>query len=69
MEQFLQNYFTPIIILVIWSLIWKGLALWKSARAGQMAWFVVLLVINTLGILEMLYIFIFSRKQNPPQTI
>jgi len=50
-----------LIILIIWSLIWKGLALWKSARLNQPVWFVALLVVNTLGILEILYLFIFSK--------
>lgn len=51
-----------IIIILIWSLIWKGLALWKAARKGDEGWFIVFLIINTLGILEILYIYIFSRS-------
>ncbi len=47
----------------IWSLAWKGIALWKSARLNKMWWFIPLLVINTMGILEILYIFIFSEKR------
>lgn len=50
-------------LLLIWSIAWKGLALWKSARAGSKVWFVVLLVINTLGILEILYLYVFSKKR------
>jgi len=46
---------------LLWSLAWKGVALWKAARAGSKPWFIVLLVVNTLGILEMLYIFVFSK--------
>ena len=49
-------------IVLIWSLFWKGMALWKAAREGSKVWFVVLLVVNTLGILEILYIYVFSRK-------
>jgi len=49
--------------LIIWSMIWKGISLWKAARAGSKNWFIALLVINTLGILEILYIFVFSKKQ------
>ena len=48
-------------LIMIWSLLWKGLALWKSARKGNLVWFILLLVINTAGILEILYIFIFSK--------
>jgi len=49
--------------LIIWSLAWKGIALWKAARAGSKKWFIALLIINTLGILEILYIFVFSKKE------
>ncbi len=49
-------------IVVIWSIVWKGLALWKSARAGSNIWFIVFLVVNTLGILEILYLYVFSKK-------
>jgi len=50
-----------IAVLIIWTLIWKGLALWKSARLIQPIWFIILLVVNTAGILEILYIFFFSN--------
>jgi hypothetical protein len=46
-----------IILAVAWSLIWKGLALWRAARRGDMWWFVAFLVIHTLGLLEIIYIF------------
>jgi methionyl-tRNA synthetase len=49
-------------LLVIWSITWKGFALWKSAREGSKIWFIVFLIINTLGILEILYLYIFSKK-------
>ena len=48
----------PILILL------KGLALWRAARNNSKAWFVVLLLVNTLGLLEILYIAVFGRKKN-----
>ncbi|MCX6746478.1 MAG: DUF5652 family protein [Candidatus Parcubacteria bacterium] len=63
MEQFLNQYQWLLILALIWSLIWKGLALWKSARRGEEGWFIVLLVVNTLGILEILYLYVFSQKK------
>jgi len=42
---------------VLWSIFWKGLALWHSGQRGNVLWFVLLLVINTLGILEIIYLF------------
>ncbi|RJQ13790.1 hypothetical protein C4553_02720 [Candidatus Parcubacteria bacterium] len=63
----MMNWFTPwgwfgFWALLIWSLVWKGLALWKAARSGSKEWFVALLVINTVGILEILYLYVFSKK-------
>lgn len=40
----------------IWSSIWKGLALWVTARRNQSSWFIFLLIFNTLGIVEILYL-------------
>ena len=49
--------------ILIWSLVWKGLALWKAARKNSLVWFIILLVVNTVGILEILYIFVFSKME------
>tara|TARA_Y100000310_G_C20332697_1_gene646035 strand:+ start:96 stop:401 length:306 start_codon:yes stop_codon:yes gene_type:complete len=48
-------------IISIWTLVWKGFALWKSAQKKSIPWFIILLIFNTVGILEILYIFIFSK--------
>jgi hypothetical protein len=55
---------TGIILISIWSLIWKGFALWKSAQLSDKWWFIALLLINTAGILDILYIYIFSKKKS-----
>ena len=52
-----------IAIAVLWTLPWKGVALWRSANKKDKWWFIILLLVNTLGILEILYIFIFSKLQ------
>jgi len=62
--QNLQNivdseWFIP---LLIWTIIWKGIALWKCGRNNQLHWFIAILIINTVGILEMIYIFFFQQK-------
>lgn len=44
-------------ILLLWVIFWKGLALWHSGRKGHAWWFLALLFINTLGILEIVYLF------------
>jgi len=56
--------FVPIIILVVlWTIVLKGFALWFSARAGQRNWFIALLILNTLGILELVYLIWFRPKK------
>ena len=52
-----------IAIILIWSIGWKLLALWKSARKGHLAWFIVMGLINFVGIIEILYIFVFSKMK------
>lgn len=44
-------------LLMIWTIVWKGLALWHSAGRKQGWWFIALLLVNTLGILEIFYLF------------
>ena len=55
------------LVLLLWSFIWKGIALWKAARNGSKAWYVVMLVVNTVGILEIVYIFFFSKRKAQQQ--
>jgi hypothetical protein len=61
-QTFIDN---PLIalLLALWVLPWKGVALWKAVKNGSKPWFIVLLILNTLGILEILYIFIFGKKK------
>ena len=50
-----------LIVILVWSTVWKLLALWKAARKTHIAWFIIIGVVNLVGILEILYIFIFSE--------
>jgi hypothetical protein len=50
------------VLLAAWSLVWKGWALWIAAHKEQKVWFVVFLIVNTVGILEIFYIFYFSKQ-------
>lgn len=51
-----------LLLFVTWSLTWKGLALWRAAELRSKPWFIALLLVNTVGILEILYIYIFSKR-------
>ena len=59
-ETFLGLWIIPILL---WSIPWKGVALWKAARNSHKWWFIILLVVNTLAILEIIYIYAISRKK------
>lgn len=69
MEQALLGVH-PLTLLAIflWTLPWKAWALWLAARRGDLWWFLVLIVVSTLGILEMIYIF-FVAKQSDTRTV
>lgn len=57
-------FFSPLVLFLIlaWTIPWKGVALWRAARNNQKGWFIALLILNTLAILEIIYIFYFSKK-------
>ena len=50
-------------LVMFWVLPWKGYALWLAARQTHKKWFVILLVVNTLAILDIIYIFFVGRKK------
>lgn len=62
MDFFIRNQWI-IWVLILWMIPWKGVALWKSARNGHKGWFVALLLINTLAILDVVYIVFFSGEK------
>ncbi len=45
-----------IIILALWTFFWKGLAMWHAARKKNGIWFVILMIFNTIGILDIYYL-------------
>lgn len=63
MEEFLTQSQWIIWLAIIWTLPWKGIALWQAAKKSQKRWFIALFVLNTLAILPILYIFVFSKKK------
>lgn len=62
MEEFILNNPWVIWLAIIWTLPWKGVALWKSAQNNHLGWFIALLLVNTLGLLEIIYIFAIGNK-------
>ena len=54
-----------LVLLLLWTLPWKGIALWRAAGNKHLWWFVAIFLVNTLAILEIIYIFAFSKKKEP----
>jgi len=54
-----------LIPLIIWELIWKDIALWRCGRNNQMRWFIAILILNTIGILPIIYLKFFQKKRWP----
>jgi hypothetical protein len=52
-----------IIILAIWDVVWKLIAMWIAGRNNHLAWFICIALFNTIGILPIIYILI-QRKKN-----
>ncbi len=50
-------------VVMVWSTVWKLIAFWKSARNNQLVWFILFGIVNTLGILEIIYITLFQKKR------
>jgi Family of unknown function (DUF5652) len=50
-------------VLIVWELVWKGIGMWKAARHSQKAWYVMILVLSTIGILPITYIFFFQKEK------
>lgn len=53
------------IVVIAWTFAWKGIAWWRAARKGHVLWFVAFFLVHTFGILEMLYVFLFSKMKLP----
>ena len=66
METLISNplFILAIVLLGFWELVWKGIALWKTGRENQLAWFVCILIFNTLGILPIIYLLFFQKKES-----
>jgi len=65
MKQFLIENQWLILLTICWVLPWKAVALWRAAKNNHKIWFIVLFLLNTLGVLEIVYIFGFSKKSTP----
>jgi len=74
-----ENYFNDfgiqygtfglLIPLAILDLTLRGFALWRSAKKNQNIWFVALLIVNSMGILPLIYLTLNrDQKEDPKKT-
>ena len=61
--NFLLENSGVVLLIALWTLPWKGVALWKAARLKDKWWFVAILILNTLAILDIIYIYLISKKK------
>ena len=53
---------TFLVVVAIWELVWKAIALWKCGRNNHLIWFIFILILNTAGILPIVYLLFFQGK-------
>jgi len=66
-DIFGTNTMMVVTLATLWVLPWKGWALWLAARRKEKWWFIALLVVNTLAILEIIYIFGVAKRKDSKQ--
>ena len=49
--------------LIFWEAIWKGIGLWKCGRNKQLTWFIAIFILNTVGILPIIYLLFFRKDK------
>jgi hypothetical protein len=54
-------------LILVWTIPWKGIALWKAARNSHKKWFIAIFLLNTMALLEIIYIFRFAKKAERKQ--
>ena len=57
----MHTYGIIVLIIMLWSLVWKGLALWHYSKRKDWKWFIALMIVNTAGILELIYLFVILK--------
>lgn len=62
-QEFFDQYKLLIFLVAVWEIIWKGQALWRASKLDSRGWFVALLIINSVGLLPILYLYVFSKSR------
>ena len=64
MEALLAMNPYVLLSIMLWTLPWKAWALWLAARRGDFWWFLIMVAISTLAILEIIYIFLIAKQSD-----
>ncbi|MEI6672981.1 MAG: DUF5652 family protein [bacterium] len=62
-QVFAQTTVLLLMVLMVRDMIWKGIALWKAGTKKQMTRFIFIFIFNTLGILPIIYLAFFQKKE------
>ena len=54
-----------LVLITLWTLLWKCYSVWIAAKNGDKKWFAALVIFNTVGILDMIYVFKIAKKTWP----
>lgn len=57
------NFFVVLFLVTAWELTWKAFGLWHAAQNKQKGWYVFMLLLNTAGLLPIVYLLWFKPKQ------
>jgi len=61
-QEMILPFLPFIILLILWEVVWKLLAMWRAAQNNQPGWFICLAFINTMGILPIIYLLMVKNK-------
>jgi len=62
LSETIQHLLPLLIVIALFELVMKLIAMWKAGRNNHLAWFIVIGIINTAGILPIIYLLI-NRKE------
>ena len=51
------------VVIVLWTMAWKGIALWRAGVNRQKIWYILLFFLSTAGVLEILYLAFFQKEK------
>ena len=64
LSETIQHLLPLLIVIALFELVMKLIAMWKAGRNNHLAWFIVIGIINTAGILPIIYLLINRKKKS-----